>query len=312
MKSEEEKKSAVPWLGVLLTFAGVALFSTVELASKSIARSTVGAGLVRIDGYTLVVLRFLVTGVILALCGIPEFRRRQGHMKWNDIGVFMLNGLVGIALSISFFHFAIDAFTNASSAAVVMSANAAFTIIFARFINGEEWNWRKWLAVCIGVCGIACFVCENGIPSRGSLIASALMTVSALFFGCSVCLTRRYVSRYGASMMMGMSSIFGALAVLPVALLTAQPGVVDSIAAAAMPLLYLVLIGTLLAYLFYYEGIKRVSAFAASMIFLLKPVLACTMAVTLGGENMNGWTLAGAVIIVGSLLLTINWKAVKR
>jgi drug/metabolite transporter (DMT)-like permease len=144
------------------------------------------------------------------------------------------------------------------------------------------------------------------MPSRGALIASGLMTISAMTFACSVCITRRYVRNYGASMMMGVSAIFGSLIALPFAMAHSEPGITGSIAAAAWPLTYVVLAGTLLAYLAYYEGIRRVSAFTASMIFLLKPVMACTLAVFLAGESMNAWTLTGTAVIVGSLCMTLK------
>ncbi len=291
-------------LGVLLTVLGVALFSTIELVSKNLFELTVGAGLARIDGYALVVMRFLVTGLLLTACGYPSFRAAGKRLDRHAWDVVLKNGVVGVAVSISLFHFGIDAFKNSSSAAVVFSANALFTIILARFMNAEAWTWRKWLAVAIGMCGISCFIFEGGRPSLQTLGAILMMVLSAIGFAYSVCLTRREIAFFGPSLLMGLSSLVGAVLVLPVAVMTAKPGFWHSCATAWLPLSYLVLVGTALGYYFYYAGIRRVTAFLASMIFLLKPVLACVFAGVIRHEMPTVWTGTGTVLIVGALLFT--------
>lgn len=293
--------------GVIFTILGVALFSTLELASKKLGDVTSAAGLAHINGYALVAMRFLLAGVLLTALGYKDFRRRGGTLTRQDWKIFVLNGVFGVAFSISLFHFSVDAFKNASSAAVVFSANALFTIILARFVNGEPWTLRKWLAMLFGMCGIGCFLFESGSINSQVIAALSLMMISAIAFSYSVCLVRKHVAKYGATFFMGVSSIIGGLAVVPIACCTSSAGFWQSCQAGWLPLLYILLPGTALAYWLYYLGLQRVTAFMASMLFLLKPVLACVWGTTLRGEMMNRYTLSGAVIIVAALIFAA-WR----
>ncbi|MBO4512305.1 MAG: EamA family transporter, partial [Victivallales bacterium] len=280
-----KKTSLLPFLSLL---AGIVSFSTVEICGKKIV--VTGAN---IDPFLMVFVRFLITGIVLTALGLPAFLVKN-RLQFTDWANFFVNGLIGIAASLVLFHAGVLMFAKASSAAVVFSANALFAVFLARFINNEKLSWNKVLAVLIGVAGIACFVCENGAPSRGAFKALLVMASSALWFAVSVCFTKRVVARYGATLFMGMSSIFGALLILPVAFTRVSPSyAIQQIGIAFWPMCYMVFIGTTLAYALYYYGLAGSSTFAASMAFFLKPVLACLLARWYLGNRMNVWTLSG-------------------
>lgn len=291
-----EKKSSI--LGVLSLFAGIAIFSTLEIASKELRDVTTA-----IPSYFLVMLRFVGTGIVLGSIGYVDFRRSGKRLVYSDWISFAINGIVGVALGIWLFHAGVDTFANASSAAVVFSANALYAVILARFINGEMWTLRKWLAVVVGLAGVSLFVFETGVPDMAAMKAIGIMSLSSLTFAFSVCYTKRVVSRYGAMFFMGMSSIIGSLAILPFAIIDLQPDTLPACTQAWPQLLYIVLVGTLLSYLLYYYGLKSVSVFIASMSFLLKPVLACIFAVLWRHDHMNFWTICGTVVIVASICI---------
>lgn len=300
--SAERRRATL--LGLCLSIFGIAVFSTIELNCKWLARMLASAGATPIDGFMLCFQRFFWTGLILIGLFWPAFRKSGKHLGWRDMAIFALNGAVGISISISLYQFAVATFENASSAAVVFSSNALFTIIFARWINGEPWTVRKWLAVFVGMTGIGCFLFEKGTPNWNTIAAIILMWGSALTFACSVCITRRVVANYGGGLLMGFSSLFGSILVLPFALLRAQPGVWHSCCVGWLPLTTLILAGTALGYYLYYSAMKYISAYLASMSFLLKPVLACLLAVLLAGEHMNRWTILGTAVILCSLLVS--------
>lgn len=285
----------------LSLFLGIALFSTVEIAGKVIASHAT------VSPLPMVFARFFVTGIILAVLGFPGYIAKN-KLTWNDIGIFALNGLLGIFGALYLFHKGIDMFENASSSAVVFSANALFTCVLAKFINKEELTSRKILAVIIGLVGISCFIFEKGKPNLDTFLAILTMCGAALLFAASVCVTKRVVKKYGTMFFMGMSSLFGALITLPFAFWINGGLQIDAIQQAFLPMCYMVLVGTMLGYLFYYYGLSGVSAFKASMAFFMKPGLACIFAWLYLGNKMNAWTISGTVIIFLAMLLTLNSK----
>lgn len=280
-------------LGVLSLAGAIVLFSSIEVASKIVGG--------RVHPFQLVFLRFFTTGVILLAMALPVIRARMNPLGLRDYAVFALNGLVGVSVSLSLFHFAIMAFEKAASCAVVFSANPIFVVIFARFINKEPWSPRKLASVCAGAAGVGMFAWESGAFTAQSLAAIGIMACSAATFALSTCISRRVIARYGVYTMMGFSALFGSLAVLPLAAVATAANGVGGIVEAWAPALYIVLAGTALAYCLYYFGLLNCSAFLSSMMFFLKPVLASLLAFAILGERFNPPMLAGTVLILSGL-----------
>lgn len=296
-------------LGTFCLLFGICLFSTIEIGQKFLVKQC-GQ---HIDPYIMVFVRFIVTGIVLLGIGLPLMKKQSKQLQAKDFLVFLLNGLCGITLCLSLFHYAIDQFQNASSAAVVFSANAVFVVIFARFINGEAWSVGKWTAMLLGLCGIGLFMFEKGAPSSDTFKALGLMCVAAMLFALSVCYTKLHVARCGPMVYMGGSSLLGGLMALPLFFILSEHTFVEAIAPmgkAYLGMAYFVFVATAFAYYLYYTGIACTSAFHASMAFMLKPVLACVLAQLASAtgwlpseSRMNAATISGTVLIVIAMLM---------
>ena len=290
--------------GTLALVVAVVLFSTIEIASKDIQKSGVN-----IDAFILVFIRFFITGLILLGLGLPS-RVRQGlSLGVRDYGMFMLNGVLGIGVAISLFHMSIMVFRNASSSAVVFSANPVFVAALAPFINKEMLGFKHVCAVFLGALGILCFAFESGHMAADSLWGMLLMLASAFFFALSVCISKRIIPRYGPLVLMGFSALFGSLVVLPIGLMRSEPGIMEDVMKAWGGVLYIAVAGTALAYGLYYYGLGKTSAYRASMTFFLKPVLAMVLAIMLRGEQVNRYTVGGTVMILLGLTLALAVKS---
>lgn len=285
-------------LGLLALLGGVALFSTVEVVTKIIGPNALP--------FQMVFVRFFVTGVLLLALSLPAFLKSGMDLKLADFGLFALNGLVGIAVSLSLFHVAILVFEKAASCAVVFSANPIFVIIFARFINHEPWSVPKWAALVLGVAGVVLFAWESGAFTLQSLAALGIMTVSAIFFALSICISRRLVARYGVFILMGFSALFGSLMIFPFAFVSVLHHGVNGLVESWLPVLYVTLAGTTLAYGLYYYGLRHCTAFQASMMFFLKPVLASVFAAVILREHINSFMIGGGLLIISGLAVTVG------
>jgi drug/metabolite transporter (DMT)-like permease len=298
-------------VGTWALLGAILLFSTVEIAIKIMQVQCAA----RIDPFLLVFMRFFVTGLVLVAAGLPGARRRGLRLGVRDYVVLGVNGLLGITLSISLFHVAVQAFRNASSAAVVFSAHPVFVALFAPLINRERLSLRQTLGVLLGGTGVLSFALESGHLEHASARGLQVMVCSALFFALSVCLSRRIIARYGPLLTMGISSLFGSVLVLPVGLWHSTLPVLPELAKGLVPLLYVALAGTTLAYALYYYGLACTSAARASAVFFLKPVVATVLAVLLRGERVNAYTVSGTgLILVGLVAVWVgnNLRAKSR
>jgi drug/metabolite transporter (DMT)-like permease len=283
---------------MLSLIIAVTLFSTVEIASKFIGSRT--------DPLVITFIRFFLTGIFLIMLSIPVLRLRIEPLGARDYGIFCLNGFLGITIAISIFHTAVQTMDKAASCAVVFSVNPVFVMILARFINGEAWSLRKWLAMALGATGVCFFAFESGILSRSSVNGIGLMLLSAFFFALSICISRRTVARYGAVMLMGFSALFGSLFILPLVWLNITFRELVNLRNVWQPLLYLALPGTTLAYALYYFGFLNVPAQKGSMTFFLKPALASLLATLLLHEKINVYMLSGTTLILLGLAFALT------
>lgn len=298
MTSRQERSTTT---GTLALLGAIVLFSTVEIASKAIQ---VGCD-ARLDPFLLVFIRFFLTGLCLLAIGIPGARRRGTRLGARDYAILCFNGVIGIALSISLFHVAILAFRNAASSAVVFSANPVFVALLAPLINREGVSLRQGVAVVLGGTGVLCFAFESGRLASDSVRGLLVMVASALFFAIGICVSRRIIPRYGPLLTMGISALFGSLVVLPVGLWRSAVPILPELMKGLLPVLYVTVAGTAVAYGLYYYGLARTSAYRASVTFFLKPVIATVLAVLLRGERVNAYTLGGTGLILAGLTLAL-------
>ena len=179
-KSAKGGGSAISFMGVIFLLLGIGLFSTVEICQKLINAKA------HIDPNVMVFVRFVVTGIILFAFGLPNYLSKGEKLTINDWLTFGFNGLIGITFSLGLFHVGINMFHNASSPAVVFSANAVFAIVIARFMNNEERNCRKWLATLLGLGGVSLFMFESGKADMNTMKAVGVMCAAGRMFTWAV------------------------------------------------------------------------------------------------------------------------------
>jgi len=113
-------------------------------------------------------------------------------------------------------------------------------------------------------------------------------------------------------LLMGASALCGSLMVLPFALVSIAHQGLGNMASAWIPILYISLAGTALAYALYYYGLSRGTAFQASMTFFLKPVLASLLAFLFLREHINGFMILGSLLILSGLVITVLYHLKSR
>lgn len=293
--------------GYISLLGGIFLFSTIEVVSKKVGTE--------INPTLFTFIRFFITGVVLLVASIPILKKREYALNRKDYGIFILNGFFGIAVAISLFHYAINVFENASSAAVVFCANPIFVVLFAPLINKTKFAMSSFLVVMVGLIGISCFVMEGGSFQESSLIATLLMLGSAALFGASICLTKKYVSNYGAMVFMGFSALFGSLFLLPVIFVIGPVASWQSFSADWVPIMYVVLVGTTAAYFLYYYGLSHTSLVSGSMTFFLKPIIATILAVIfLPNERITVYSIVGTsfILLAVGIDMCMKFKQAKQ
>ena len=231
--------------------------------------------------------------------GLPRLTRRQ------VIGTLLL-GATGIFAYNLFFLGAL-ARLPASRTSLIIALNPVVTIAAASLLLGERLSARRWLGVVIALLGVWIVV------SRGDVLGSvtgAVGTGELLMFG-GVCSWAAY-TLIGRRVLEGLTplaattyaSLWGT-AMLAVA---AAPGLwqlqtADLTLPVLASVLYLGVLGTSVAFVWYYQAVQRLGASRTVIFNNLVPVFGVLLGVTLLGESLHWSMIVGGLVALGGVML---------
>ncbi|MFI0961845.1 DMT family transporter [Streptomyces sp. NPDC021080] len=212
-----------------------------------------------------------------------------------------LTGL-GLALFQTAYFAAVEATGLAVATVVTLGAGPVLIALGARLIMGERLG-RGGSAAVVGALTGLCVLVLGGGGATVRPWGVALAVLSAAGYSAMTLLTRWW-GRDGR--VDGASTTVWAFAVTTVCLLplglaegliphTARPGHLLAL------LVYVAAVPTALAYALFFAGAAVVRSAAVSVIMLLEPVCAAVLAVGLLGERLTPATLAGTLLMLGSV-----------
>ncbi|WP_395690557.1 EamA family transporter [Nocardioides sp.] len=151
----------------------------------------------------------------------------------------------------------------------------------------------------VGVVGVALLVLRAGVAVDPVGVAASLgaVTMSSLGF----VLVKRWRPPVDLLTFTAWQLVAGGLVLLPVALLVeGPPPALDAPAVAGF--LYLGLVGTVLAYVVWFRGLRRLPAAAVSLVGLLNPVSGTLIGVALAGEALGATQVVGLLLVLAGIL----------
>jgi drug/metabolite transporter (DMT)-like permease len=231
--------------------------------------------------------------------GLPRLTRKQ------LLGTALL-GATGI-LAYNLFFLGALARLPASRTSLIIALNPVVTISAASLLLGEHMSARRWLGVAIALLGVWIVV------SRGDVLGSVGGAVGAgelLMFG-GVCSWAAY-TLIGRRVLEGLTplaattfaSLWGTL-MLAVVAAPQLPGlaVVAIDAQVLLSVLYLGVLGTAVAFVWYYQAVQRLGAARTVIFNNLVPLFGAGFGVLLLGEPLLPSMLVGGVIAVAGVML---------
>jgi DME family drug/metabolite transporter len=213
-------------------------------------------------------------------------------------------GVTGFGLAVfqTAYFAAVEATGLAVATVVTLGAGPVLIALGARLTMGERLGGGGLAAVVGALCGLAVLVLGSGdatVRPYGVVLA----VVSAAGYSVMTLLTRWWGRDGGAD---ASSTTVWAFAVTTACLLpfglaeglvphAAQPAHVLALLA------YIAAVPTALAYGLYFAGAAVVRSATVSVVMLLEPVSAAVLAVALLGERLTTATLAGTLLMLGSV-----------
>jgi len=233
--------------------------------------------------------------------GLPRLSRRQ------LMGTALL-GATGI-LAYNLFFLGALARLPASRTSLIIALNPVVTIAAASLLFGERLSVRRWLGVAVALFGVWIVV------SRGDVfgaVAGSIGVGELLMFG-GVCSWAAY-TLIGRRVLEGLTplaattyaSLWGTVMLAVVAAPDLrQLEVADVTAPVLLSVLYLGVLGTAVAFVWYYQAVQRLGAARTVIFNNLVPVFGASFGVLLLGEPLlPSMLLGGAIAVAGVMLVS--------
>ncbi|MDD4223216.1 MAG: DMT family transporter [Candidatus Cloacimonetes bacterium] len=286
-------------LSHLYCFLAILFWSTIELGSKAL-----GAG---VSPYTLTAWRFLIGGLVILPFALKALRASPRALKPRDLGQMALLGVLNVCVSMLFLQMSVY-YGKASVSAVLVSSNPLFVSVFALLILREKLSLPQLAGLALALGGIALLILGEGDFGSARYLDLPLSIGfglgCSLTFGLYTVLTKRLIQTHGNTLTNSVSFLAGAAVLFLYNALAAKPLLFSLSWKSAGIMLYLGAVVSGLAYLLFFEGMKRLGAAPASMYFFLKPVLASLLAVLILGETLAPLQAAAILVIVTGLTLS--------
>jgi len=236
--------------------------------------------------------RALPVGLVLL-----AYRRRLPHGDWWWKAIVL--GLCNIGMFFPLIFLA--AYHLPGGLAATLQASSPLAVMaIAWLVIGERAGVVRVAAAVVGLVGVTLLVLRNPghVDTLGLVGAFGSVLVSALGF----VLIKRWKAPVDLLTLVSWQLVVGGLALLPVALIVeGAPPAID--APAALGFLWIAGVGTGLAYVCWFRGLRLMSAGSVSIIGLVNPAVGTLLGVAFAHEVFGPAQALGMVLVLGGVLV---------
>ncbi|HTL76107.1 MAG TPA: DMT family transporter [Casimicrobiaceae bacterium] len=227
--------------------------------------------------------------------GLPALDRRQWLMV-------TLLGFAGVAGYNYLFMVGLQT-VPASRGSLIMALNPAATMIGAALFLREPITIAKIVGTLLALTGVAV---ELGGGNPLALVSGEIGEGELALFGCVVgwaayTLIAKNVTGLSALAVTTYAALIGMLMLAALVVTRGDPLVPHASLRVWLALVYMGVLGTALAFVWFLEGVKTLGPARAAIFVNLVPVAAITLGLLLLGERLTVAMLVGAALVVAGV-----------
>jgi drug/metabolite transporter (DMT)-like permease len=197
------------------------------------------------------------------------------------------------------------ALTRAGDAALLIAATPAFIALIGRFRGIERIGRKGWIGIMLSIAGIGLVSGAAAlVQTQAVLIGDLLILGGSLCWAFYTVLLKPYVADIDGVKLSALTMVGGAVPLVlfaaPAMLATNWSG---APATAYFAMLYSGLGALVIAYLFWYRGVRIIGPTRTAMYSNLQPIFAVLVAWAVLGELPTIWQGIGAASIMSGLVL---------
>ena len=247
--------------------------------------------------------RFSLAGILIL--GITALRGEAwSSLTWRDAAIFAVLGIANNALYLGLGYTGLQT-VSAGLGGLIVSANPVFTAVLAAAFLGEALTWRKVIGLLLGIAGVG-FIVWHRMSVGTDDWHGILFTLASLASIVAGTILFKVLAPKGSLWVgNGVQNLSAGIVLLPFAFTLSSVGDIVPSARLLGAFAFLVLGGSILAYLLWFHLLKVCGATAASAYHFLMPPLGMLFAFLVLGEHVELRDLLGIVpVALGIYLVT--------
>jgi drug/metabolite transporter (DMT)-like permease len=255
--------------------------------------------------------RFSLAGILIL--GVTGLRGELwSSLTWRDAAIFAILGVANNALYLGLGYTGLQT-VSAGLGGLIVSANPVFTAILAAVFLGEALTWRKVIGLLLGIAGVG-FIVWHRMSVGSDDWHGILFTLASLASIVAGTILFKVLAPKGSLWVgNGVQNLSAGIVLLPFAFTLADVGDIVPSARLLGAFAFLVLGGSILAYLLWFHLLKVCGATAASAYHFLMPPLGMLFAFIVLGEHVAFRDLLGIVpVALGIYLVTRPATSINR
>jgi drug/metabolite transporter (DMT)-like permease len=250
-------------------------------------------------------LRFAVASVLLVGLML-KLEGRPARPTWGQAAVLLLMGLTGVFAYNVFFLKGLK-LIEAGRASIIIANNPIGIALMAAVFFGERLNVLKGAGILVSVAGAIAVITRGEVSAvlSGGFGRGELYILGCVASWVAYSLLGKLVMvRLSPLSAVTLSAAAGTVCLFPAALAEGLPSAGGYPLAAWVSILYLGVFGTVLGFVWYYQGIQRIGPVRAGLFINFVPVFAVLLSVILLGEPLTLSLVAGAALVCTGVYLT--------
>ena len=254
------------------------------------------------EPFTGAAIRYIIATMVL----LPLALRSDAHFwrrGFKQIFPLALLGLSGV-FAYNYFFFKGLRMVETSHAALIVALNPIMVMLFSAWRYGEKIRGFRLAGMLLALTGVL-FVISRGRPAA---ILTAFEWGDFFMLGCPITWAaytiagRNVLKSITPLQATAWASLLGGTMLSVAALFEPHPNVVPL--NVWISLAYLGLVGTVLAFIWYYQGVLALGVTRTAIFNNLVPVFALLLSVTVLQESVPVYTWIGATLVVAGVVLT--------
>lgn len=291
------KTKAIPKPITSLSLVAVLLMTLIQLlwAGSDVASKL---ALAQVGPYTLTVLRFLPSGILLLL--IERVNRHPIRLEKKDFGWFFTLGFLAIAVTYAIFYTGIQQ-TTASETKLLTAAQSLLVATMAVIFLRERLRLWQWVGLCVGLMGVWLIAGA----ATGNLIALAALMIEA----STGVIGKRLTNKYRGLQVAAIEMLIGSAILLPFAIRECVLDPPQVTREGVFSILYLSCFCSFFCYGVWYRLLEKYPVSLMGAFILMQPVCGPIFGWLFRGETLKPMSaIGGSFVIVGLVLTTMIYR----